>query len=97
MKKVGDPIIAVKVVVEQDTFKVISACAPSVELAENFKVKFWEDLEVLFQDISQEDKLILGGDLDEHLGSVARGFKRVHEGYSIGEVNAEGKYILEYS
>ena len=45
VKRLGDWIITLKFVVEQDTFNVISAYAPQVGLAEHFKVKFWEDLE----------------------------------------------------
>ena len=45
VRRVGDRIIALKLVVGQDTFNVISGYAPQVGLAEHFKVKFWEDLE----------------------------------------------------
>lgn len=40
-----------KFVVEQDTFIVVNAYAPQVGLAEHHKVKFWEDLEGLLQNI----------------------------------------------
>lgn len=47
MKSVGDRIIALKFVVEQDTFNVISGYAPQVRLVEHLKVKFWKDFEGL--------------------------------------------------
>ncbi|KAL5127658.1 putative ADP-ribosylation factor GTPase-activating protein AGD14 [Glycine soja] len=74
VRRVGDRIIALKLVVGQDTFNVISGYAPQVGLAEHFKVKFWEDLEGVLQDIPQGEKVFLGGDLNGHVGSVARGF-----------------------
>ncbi|KAL5136130.1 Exportin-4 [Glycine soja] len=97
VRRVGDRIIALKLVVGQDTFNVISGYAPQVGLAEHFKVKFWEDLEGVLQDIPQGEKVFLGGDLNGHVGSVARGFERVHGGFGLGEMNGEGKSILEFS
>ncbi|KAH1196522.1 Glutathione hydrolase 1 [Glycine max] len=97
VRRVGDRIIALKLVVGQDTFNVISGYAPQVGLAEHFKVKFWEDLEGVLQDIPQGEKVFLGGDLNGHVGSVARGFEGVHRGFGLGEMNGEGKSILEFS
>ncbi|KAH1220391.1 LINE-1 retrotransposable element ORF2 protein [Glycine max] len=68
-----------------------------VGLAEHFKVKFWEDLEGVLQDIPQGEKVFLGGDLNGHVDSVARGFEGVHGGFGLGETNGEGKSILEFS
>ncbi|KAL5193398.1 Craniofacial development protein 2 [Glycine soja] len=97
VRRVGDRIIVLKLVVGQDTFNVISGYAPQVGLAEHFKVKFWEDLEGVLQDIPQGEKFFLGGDLNGHVGSVARGFEGVHGGFGLGEMNGEGKSILEFS
>ncbi|KAL5145603.1 Craniofacial development protein 2 [Glycine soja] len=96
VRRVGDRIIALKLVVGQDTFNVISGYAPQVGLAEHFKVKFWEDLEGVLQDIPQGEKVFLGGDLNGHVGSVARGFEGVHGSFGLGEMNGEGKSILEF-
>ncbi|KAL5146330.1 Craniofacial development protein 2 [Glycine soja] len=97
VRRVGDRIIALKLVVGQDTFNVISGYAPQFGLAEHFKVKFWKDLEGVLQDIPQGEKVFLGGDLNGHVGSVARGFEGVHRGFGLGEMNGEGKSILEFS
>ncbi|KAL5152766.1 Craniofacial development protein 2 [Glycine soja] len=97
VRRVGDRIIALKLVVRQDTFNVISGYAPQVGLAEHFKVKFWEDLEGILQDIPQGEKVFLGGDLNGHVGSVDRGFEGVHGGFGLGEMNGKGKSILEFS
>ncbi|KAL5153310.1 Craniofacial development protein 2 [Glycine soja] len=48
-------------------------------------------------DIPQGEKVFLGGDLNGHVGSVARGFEGVHGGFGLGEMNGEGKSILEFS
>jgi len=59
VKRIGDRIIALKFVVELDTFNVISAYAPQVGLEEHLKVKFWEELEGLIQDIPFGEKIFL--------------------------------------
>ncbi|KAH1262945.1 Phosphoinositide phospholipase C 6 [Glycine max] len=48
-------------------------------------------------DIPQGEKVFLGGDLNGHVGSVARGFEGVYGGFGLGEMNEEGKSILEFS
>ncbi|KHN16148.1 Craniofacial development protein 2, partial [Glycine soja] len=73
VRRVGDRIIVLKLVVGQDTFNDISGYTPQVGSVEHFKVKFWEDLEGVLQDIPQGEKVFLGGDLNGHVGSVARG------------------------
>ncbi|KAL5141766.1 Metal tolerance protein 6 [Glycine soja] len=47
--------------------------------------------------VHQGEKVFLGGDLNGHVGSVARGFEGVHGGFGLGEMNGEGKSILEFS
>jgi len=78
VKRIGDRIISLKFVMEQDTFNVISAYAPHVGLEEHLKDKFWEELEGLIQDIPLREKIFLGGDLNGHVGSASRGFEGVH-------------------
>ncbi|KAM7489846.1 hypothetical protein LguiB_027330 [Lonicera macranthoides] len=97
VKRVGDRILALKFVVEQDTFNVISAYAPQVGCEEHLKIKFWEDLEGLIQDIPLREKIFLGGDLNGHVGSSSENYRGVHGGYGIGVVNTEGKSILDFS
>lgn len=47
VKMIGVQIIALKFIVECNTFNVISACAPCIELEKHLKIKFWEELEGL--------------------------------------------------
>nr|XP_029143981.1 uncharacterized protein LOC112701297 [Arachis hypogaea] len=65
VKRVDDWIISTELVVEGCTFHVISA--PQVGSNEQHKIRFWEDLESLVQDIPSEDKIFLGGDLNGHV------------------------------
>ena len=97
IKRIGDRIIALKLVVDREIFNVISAYAPQVGLEEQYKIKFWEDLEDLIQGISLGEKILLGGDLNGHVGSETTGYEGFHGGYGIGNANAEGKTILDFA
>jgi len=47
VKRIGDRILLLKMVVDKETFSIISAYAPQVGLEDQEKGKFWEDLEGL--------------------------------------------------
>ena len=46
-------------------------------------------------DINQE--VIVGGDMNGHVGQVANGFHEAHGNFSYGTRNAEGERILEFA
>ncbi|WP_288831208.1 hypothetical protein [uncultured Paraburkholderia sp.] len=51
-----DRIIALKIIIGNETINIISAYAPQIGLDESIKIKFWEDLEALIQTIPQNEK-----------------------------------------
>ncbi|KAM2180691.1 hypothetical protein ACFX1R_035510 [Malus domestica] len=59
VKRVGDRIMAIKIVIGQELINVISAYAPQVGLDTSSKEKFWEDLGDLVQGIAQTEKLFI--------------------------------------
>ena len=46
-------------------------------------------------DINQE--VIVGGDMNGHVGQVANGFHEAHGNFGYGTRNAEGERILEFA
>ena len=75
VKRIGDMIIMVKVVLGRMTMNIFSIYAPQTGLDEEIKVKFWEDLERLIQMISRGEKVIIGGDLNGHVGIEGNGYR----------------------
>jgi hypothetical protein len=69
--------------VEQDTFNVISVYATRVGLEEHMKVKFWEDLEGLIQEIMLGKYIFLKGGLNGHVGSGTSNFEGLQEGITL--------------
>lgn len=93
----GDRIIALKIIIGNKTMNVISAYAPQIGLDESIKIKFWKDLENLIQEIPQSEKVIIGGDLNGHIGQDNEDYDRIHGGYGFGSQNKEGKTILDFA
>ncbi|XP_010520633.1 PREDICTED: uncharacterized protein LOC104799692 [Tarenaya hassleriana] len=89
VKRVGDRIILVKLVVEGEAINVISAYAPQIGLDSECKEKFWENIDKLMQSVSSEESIFIGGDLNGHVGKDRQGYEMVHGGFGYGSRNEE--------
>ncbi|ONM06836.1 Retrovirus-related Pol polyprotein LINE-1 [Zea mays] len=97
VKRVGDRIILVKLVIGDLVLNVISAYAPQVGLNENSKREFWEGLEDMVSSVPVGEKLFIGGDLNGHVGTSSTSFEGVHGGFGFGTRNQEGEEILNFA
>ncbi|KAM2865587.1 hypothetical protein COP2_021752 [Malus domestica] len=97
VKRVGDRIMAIKIVIGQELINVISAYAPQVGLDTSSKEKFWEDLGDLVQGIAHTEKLFIGGDLNGHVGRETGNYGGFHGGHGFGERNEDGEAILDFA
>jgi exonuclease III len=91
VKRLGDRIILVKLVIGDLVLNVISAYAPQVGLNENSKREFWEGLEDMVSSVPVGEKLFIGGDLNGHVGTSSTSFEGVHGGFSFGTRKKERK------
>ena len=48
-------------------------------------------------EISKDEKVVICGDFNGHVGKDADGFEGVHGGYSFGVRNVEGEMLLEFA
>jgi hypothetical protein len=90
-------IILVKLLVGDLIFNIISAYAPQIGLNESVKMHFWEELDALVSSVSISEKLFIGRDLNEHVGSTRVCFDGVHGGFGYGSRNQEGEDMLNFS
>ena len=91
VRKRGDRIILVRIVVGDSVVNVISAYAPHVGLSDSTKKQFWEDLDSMVSTVPISEKLLIRGDLNGHVGATNVGFERVHEGFGYGSRSEEGE------
>ncbi|AQK55117.1 hypothetical protein ZEAMMB73_Zm00001d051783 [Zea mays] len=97
VKRLGDRIILVKLVIGDLVLNVISAYAPQVGLNGNSKREFWEGLEDMVSSVPVGEKLFIGGDLNGHVGTSSTSFEGVHGGFGFGTRNQEGEEILNFA
>ena len=45
--------------------------------------------------MSQNEKVVIGGDLNGHVGQINEDYDKIHGGYGFGTRNNEGKTILD--
>ncbi|KAL6503308.1 hypothetical protein OROGR_025231 [Orobanche gracilis] len=83
----SDRIMSIKLVMGEEVVNIISAYAPQIGLDVSIKQAFWDDLEEVVQQVPREEKMVLGGDLNGHVGSRRDGFESVHGGFGFGDKN----------
>ncbi|GJV02038.1 craniofacial development protein 2 [Tanacetum coccineum] len=93
----GDRIITLTLVIDGDTVNVISANAPQVGLSEVEKKTFWDSLDKVVREFPTDQRVILGSDLNGHIGAATEGYAGVHGGFGYGVRNEEGRAILYFS
>jgi len=104
VKRLGDRIIAIKLVVGEEIIYIILAYAPQTGLVESVKSQFWEEMGGLLHEIPTSEKIFLGGDLNWHggdlnwhVGTDNRGYGSVHGGQGFREKNELGDTILDFA
>ena len=97
VRRQGDRIILVKLVISDMVLNVISAYAPQVGHDESAKRLFWEDLDRLVRAVPSSEKLFIGGDLNGHVGTSSAGFEVVRGGFVYGSRNQEGEEVLDFA
>jgi hypothetical protein len=97
IKRQGDMIILVKLLVGHLVFNIISAYAPQIGLNESVKMQFREKLDALVSSVPISEKLFIGGDLNGHISSTRVGFEGVYGGFGYGSRNQEGEGILNFA
>ncbi|XP_071740100.1 uncharacterized protein [Rutidosis leptorrhynchoides] len=93
----SDRIMSVSLIIKEETFTVIIAYAPHAGLSEAAKKSFWELLDEVVRGCPADHRLIIGGDLNGHIGAEAEGYEGAHGGFGFGPRNEEGSSILEFA
>ncbi|XP_071699213.1 uncharacterized protein [Rutidosis leptorrhynchoides] len=89
--------MSVRLVIQEVTYTVISAYAPHAGLGEAEKRRFWESLDEVVRRCPLDHRLLIGGDLNGHVGMDVEGYAGVHGGFGYGDRNEEGLSILEFA
>ena len=60
------------------------------------KIDFWEDLDGLIKSISTEERIVLGADLNGHVGKGNIGDEEIMGRYGAGTRNKEGSMVVDF-
>ena len=90
VKRVSDRLMAMKLEVNGSILNIVSTYAPQVNNSMEEKNDFWEDLDELIERISKEEKIVLGADLNGHVGEGNIGDEEIMGRYVAGTRNKEG-------
>ena len=91
VKRVSDRLMAMKLEVKESILNIVSAYAPQVNNSMEEKNDFWEDLDGLIESISKEERIVLGADLNGHVGKGNIGDEEIMGKYCAGTRNKEGR------
>jgi len=76
--------------VEEKVWNIVSAYAPPIVSEKNQKEEFWRQMDKVIQRIPGTEKIVIGGDMNGHVGCNRTGYDKVHGGYGFGFRNDAG-------
>ena len=94
MKTVSDRLMAMKLDVKRSILNIVSAYAPQVNNSMEEKNDFCKDLDGLIKNASKQERIILGADLNGHVGKGNIGDEEIMGRYGAGRKNKEGSMIV---
>ena len=68
VKRVSDRLMAMKLEVKGSIPNIVGAYAPRVKNSMEEKNYFWQDLDGLIESVSKQERIVLGADLNGHVG-----------------------------
>ena len=95
VSKRSDRVMSIKLGVEETVVNIICAYAPQVGCREEEKEIFREQMDQELSATMDEERVIVGGDLNGHVGRSREGIERIHGGWGMGDRNDEGENIVE--
>ena len=72
----SERVMSIKLCEGKTTLTVISAYAPQVGCEEDEKDQFWRELEEELNEVPREERVLIGGDLNGHVGQDRSGVER---------------------
>ena len=95
-KTVSDRLMAMKLEVKGSILNIVSSYSPQVNNSMEEKNDFWEDLDGLIESISTEERIVLGADLNGHVGEGNIGDEEIMGRYGAGTRNKEGSMVVNF-
>ena len=79
--------MVMKLEVKGSILNIVSVYAPQVNSSMEDKNDFWQDLDGLIENVSKQERIVIGADLNGHVGEGNIGDKVIMRRYSAGMRN----------
>ena len=97
VKRVSDRLMAIKLEVKRSILNIVTAYAPQVNNSMEEKNDFGEDLDGLIESVSKQESIVLGADLNGHVGGGNIGDEEVMGMSGAGTKNKEGLMVVDFA
>ena len=95
--RVTDRIICLKMELDGVMLNVISAYAPQVGCVREEKEIFWLDLDETVEKIPRNERIVVGADLNGHVGEGNNGDEECMGRHGLGKRNNEGQAVVDFT
>ena len=95
--RVTDKIICLKTELDDVMLNVISAYAPQVGCIREEKEAFKLDLDETVEKIQKNERIVMGADLNGHVGEGINGKKECMGRHGLGKRNNEGQAVMDFA
>jgi hypothetical protein len=95
--RINDRLLVVKIGIGSRIWNIVSAYAPQAGRSEQEKDTFWDMMYSECLKIPEKEVLMIGGDLNGHVGASKEGYQEIHGGFGFGNRNKEGVRILDFA
>ena len=95
--RVSERIICLKMELDGVMLNVISAYAPQVGCICEEKETFWLDLDETVEKIPRNERIVVGADLNGHVGEGNNGDEECIGRHGLGKRNNEGQAVVEFA
>ena len=85
-----------KLEVKGSILNIVSTYAPQINNSMEDKNDFWEYLDGLIESISKEERIVLGADLNGHVGEGNIEDEEIMGRYGAGTRNKEGSMVVDF-
>ena len=95
--RVTDRIIYLKMELDGVMLNIISAYAPQVGCIREEKEAFWLDLNEIVEKIPKNERILVGADLNGHVGEGNNGDEERMGRHELGKRNNEGQAVEDFA
>ena len=97
VERTSDRLISMKLEADGILINIVSAYAPQVGCDEEEKEAFWADLAEVVGKILRDERLVIGADLNAHVGEGNTNDEEAMGKHGFGRRNLEGQTVVDFA